>query len=117
MGQERPNDEERPESRDLGVYGCSPPHSPRLGPNRFSVFAGDPNPKQTIKRCKRKRIQACNDQRTATAAIGVMAILGFFCLVNWFMLSRLHEGRVWLRRGLSNNPKLVSAQVNDRNLD
>ncbi|CAH8252001.1 unnamed protein product [Arabidopsis lyrata] len=114
MGQERPNDEERPESRDLGVYGCSPPHSPRLGPNRFSVFAGDPNPKLTIKRCKRKRIQACNDQRTATAAIGVMAILGFFCLVNWFMLSRLHEGRVWLRRGLSNNPKLVSAQNEER---
>ncbi|VYS45804.1 unnamed protein product [Arabidopsis thaliana] len=114
MGQERPNDEERPESRDLGVYGCSPPHSPRLGPTRFYVFAGDPNPKQTIKRCKRKRIQACNDQRTAKTAIGVMAILGFFCLVNWFMLSRLHEGRVWLRRGLSENPKHVSAQNEER---
>ncbi|CAE5957247.1 unnamed protein product [Arabidopsis arenosa] len=114
MGQERPNDEERPESRDLGVYGCSPPHSPRLGPTRFSVFSGDLNPKQTIKRCKRKRIQACNDQRTATTAIGVMAILGFFCLVNWFMLSRLHEGRVWLRRGLSENPKFVSAQNEER---
>ncbi|XP_023646018.1 O-fucosyltransferase 2 isoform X2 [Capsella rubella] len=116
MGQERLDDEERPESRDLYVYGGA-----RLGPTRISTLAGDLNPKQSIKRGKRKRIRACSacsERRTAKTAIGVIAILGFFCLVNWFMLSRLHEGRVWLRRGLSKNPnrnsKLVFSQNEER---
>ncbi|XP_010476148.1 PREDICTED: uncharacterized protein At1g04910-like isoform X2 [Camelina sativa] len=120
MGQERLDDEERPESPDLHVYGGTPSHSPRLGPIRCSAFAGDLiNPKQTIKRGNKKRsIRACSERQTAKAAIGVIAILGLFCLVNWFMLSRLHEGRVWLRRGLSKNPnrnpKLILSQKEER---
>ncbi|EOA39089.1 hypothetical protein CARUB_v10011821mg [Capsella rubella] len=112
MGQERLDDEERPESRDLYVYGGA-----RLGPTRISTLAGDLNPKQSIKRGKRKRIRACSacsERRTAKTAIGVIAILGFFCLVNWFMLSRLHEGRVWLRRGLSKNPNRNSKLNEER---
>ncbi|VVA91049.1 unnamed protein product [Arabis nemorensis] len=90
MGYERP-DEERPESRDLRFYGGPPP---RLGPTRF---AGDPS-----KRGKRKRLIRY-ERRTAKTAIGVIAILGFFFLLNWSMLSRLHEGRAWLRKGFSRN--------------
>ncbi|ESQ35633.1 hypothetical protein EUTSA_v10007119mg [Eutrema salsugineum] len=108
MGQETP-DEERPESPDLCVYGG-------LGPTRLS---GDLNPKQTIKRGKRKRlIRVWYEQTTAKTAIGVIGILGFFFLVNWFLLSRLHEGRVWLRKGFPKNPnpdtKWVSAQNDER---
>ncbi|CAH2038179.1 unnamed protein product [Thlaspi arvense] len=91
------------------------PGPPRLGPTRFSAFAGDPNPKQTIKRGKKKRlIPVWYEQRKPKTAIGVIAILGFFFLLNWFMLSRLHEGRVWLRKSFPKNPKWVSAQNDER---
>lgn len=35
--------------------------------------------------------------------MGVIALVGFFIFVNWFMLSQLHEGRAWLRRGFAKN--------------
>lgn len=126
MAQERP-DEEKPETCDVRVQdriqgGASPAESPtRLGPTRFSeVLAGDKlrntgsdligsiwswingdpnrNPKNPVKRGKRKRI------RTAKTAACVIALVGFFIFVNWFMLSQLHEGRAWLRRGFSKKP-------------
>lgn len=111
MGQERP-DEEKQESRDLRFYGGLPPP---LGSIRFSGFAGDTNPKQTIKRGKKKRMRGWQERSTAKTAIGVILILGFFFLLNWSMLCRLHEGRVWLRRGLSKNlnPNRFSSQVLD----
>lgn len=128
MSQERP-DEEKPETCDVRVQdriqgAATPVQSPtRLGPTRFSEIAGekirntgsdfigsiwpwtngDPNRnlKNPVKRGKRKRI------RTAKTAVGVIALVGFFIFVNWFMLSQLHEGRAWLRRGFSKhrNPK------------
>ncbi|KAF8075483.1 hypothetical protein N665_1091s0010 [Sinapis alba] len=128
MSQERP-DEEKPETCDVRVQdrihgGATPVQSPtRIGPTRFSEVAGekirntgsdfigsiwswingDPNRnlKNPVKRGKRKRI------RTAKTAVGVIALVGFFIFVNWFMLSQLHEGRAWLRRGFSKhrNPK------------
>lgn len=124
MSQERP-DEEKPETCDVRVQDriqgtATPVQSPtRLGPTRFSELAGeklrdtgsdfigsiwcwingDPNRnlKNPVKRGKRKRI------RTAKTAVGVIALVGFFIFVNWFMLSQLHEGRAWLRRGFSKN--------------
>lgn len=131
MATERP-DEEKPETCDVRVQdriqgGASPVQSPtRLGPTRFSELAGDKlrstgsdligsisswingdlnrNSKNPVKRGKRKRI------RTAKTAACVIALVGFFIFVNWFMLSQLHEGRAWLRRGFSKksnlNPKL-----------
>ncbi|KAL1199034.1 O-fucosyltransferase 2 [Cardamine amara subsp. amara] len=116
MGQEeRPDDEEKPESRDLRFYGGGLP--PLLGPIRLSAFSGDPNLKQTInKRGKKKRMRAWHERSTAKTAIGVILILGFFFLLNWSMLCRLHEGRVWLRRGLSKNlnAKRLFAQNEER---
>ncbi|KAH0857483.1 hypothetical protein Bca4012_042423 [Brassica carinata] len=124
MSQERPA-EEKPETCDVRVQDriqgtATPVQSPtRLGPTRFSELAGeklrdtgsdfigsiwcwingDPNRnlKNPVKRGKRKRI------RTAKTAVGVIALVGFFIFVNWFMLSQLHEGRAWLRRGFSKN--------------
>ncbi|CAE5962428.1 unnamed protein product [Arabidopsis arenosa] len=133
MATERP-DEEKPETRvqDLihgGGGGASPVQSPtRLGPTRFSEVAGDkirntgsdfigsilswingdPNRslKNPVKRAKRKRI------RTAKTAACVIALVGFFIFVNWFMLSQLHEGRAWLRRGFSKKPNLKPTKLN-----
>ncbi|VYS49752.1 unnamed protein product [Arabidopsis thaliana] len=130
MSSERP-DEEKPETRDVlrvqdlihGGGGASPVQSPtRLGPTRFSEVAGDKilntgsncigsvlswingdpnrNLKNPVKRAKRKRI------RTAKTAAFVIVLVGFFIFVNWFMLSQLHEGRAWLRRGFSKKPNL-----------
>ncbi|KAG5392004.1 hypothetical protein IGI04_021967 [Brassica rapa subsp. trilocularis] len=118
MEHERP-DVERPESRDLllPVCGVPPPYSPLLSPTRFFPLSGEPSPRQTIKRGKKNRfIRTWYEQRTATTAIGVIVILGVFFLVNWLMLSRLHEGRVWLRTGFAKNtyqiPKWVSSTQN-----
>jgi hypothetical protein len=130
MSSERP-DEEKPETRDVlrvqdlihGGGGASPVQSPtRLGPTRFSEVAGDKilntgsncigsvlswingdpnrNLKNPVKRAKRKRI------RTAKTAAFVIVLVGFFIFVNWFMLSQLHEGRAWLRRGFSKKTNL-----------
>ncbi|XP_010553452.1 PREDICTED: uncharacterized protein At1g04910 [Tarenaya hassleriana] len=133
MAEERP-DEEDPESRDTRVsdmiLGSSPALSPRLGPTRFSVSVGDklrdggwdfgsiwygifgdPNSKKSVKRGKRKRARAWYRRRTAQTVIGVIALVGFFFFVNWFMLSRLHDGRVWLRRGFLKNPGAGSNRV------
>lgn len=130
MATERP-DEEKPETRDVRVQdlihggggGASPVQSPtRLGPTRFSEVAGDKicntgsnfigsilswingdpnrNLKNPVKRAKRKRI------RTAKTAACVIGFVAFFIFVNWFMLSQLHEGRTWLRRGFSKLPNL-----------
>lgn len=130
MSSERP-DEEKPETRDVlrvqdlihGGGGASPVQSPtRLGPTRFSEVAGDKilntgsncigsvlswingdpnrNLKNLVKRAKRKRI------RTAKTAAFVIVLVGFFIFVNWFMLSQLHEGRAWLRRGFSKKTNL-----------
>ncbi|CAN8312038.1 unnamed protein product [Cochlearia groenlandica] len=100
MRYERP-DEERPESCDIQVYGCPPFHSPRFCPTGFFALSEDMNPKQTIKRGKRKRlIRAWHERRTS---IGFVAILCFFFLFNWFMLSHLHGGRVWLRKRIPKN--------------
>ncbi|CAA7022869.1 unnamed protein product [Microthlaspi erraticum] len=111
MGHERP-DEERPESRDLRVYRGPP----RLGPTRFSAFAGSSNPKQTTKRGKRKRLtRAWYETRMGKAAIGVVLILGFFFLVNWLMLSRLHDARLWLHKGFPKNPNLNLKRVHAQN--
>ncbi|CDY30045.1 BnaC05g09750D [Brassica napus] len=118
MEHERP-DVERPESRDLllPVCGVPPAYSPLLSPTRFFPLSGEPSPRQTIKRGKKNRlIRTWYEQRTATTAIGVIVILGVFFLVNWLMLSRLHEGRVWLRKGFAKNtyqiPKWVSSTQN-----
>lgn len=112
MEHERP-DVERPESRDLlPVCGVPPPYSPLLSPTRFFPLSGEPSPRQTIKRGKKNRfVRTWYDQRTATTAIGVIVILGVFFLVNWLMLSRLHEGRVWLRKGFPKNPNLIPKWV------
>nr|BAD44565.1 unnamed protein product [Arabidopsis thaliana] len=130
MSSERP-DEEKPETRDVlrvqdlihGGGGASPVQSPtRLGPTRFSEVAGDKilntgsncigsvlswingdpnrNLKNPVKRAKRKRI------RTAKTAAFVIVLVGFFIFINWFMLSQLHEGRAWLRRGFSKKTNL-----------
>ncbi|KAG2323709.1 hypothetical protein Bca52824_006437 [Brassica carinata] len=118
MEHERP-DVERPESRDLlPVCGVPPTYSPLLSPTRFFPLSGEPSPRQTIKRGKKNRlIRTWYEQRTATTAIGVIVILGVFFLVNWLMLSRLHEGRVWLRKGFIKNPnpfpKWLSSTQND----
>ncbi|CAN8245200.1 unnamed protein product [Cochlearia groenlandica] len=129
MAQERPDEEEKPETCDVRIQdriqiGPASVQSPtRLGPTRFSEVAGDMihnttgsnligsiwdwltgdlnrNSKNPVKRVKRKRI------RTAKTAVGVIALVGFFIFVNWFMLSQLHEGRAWLRRGFSKKPNL-----------
>ncbi|KAL0723360.1 hypothetical protein Bca4012_037959 [Brassica carinata] len=119
MEHERP-DVERPESRDLlPVCGVPPTYSPLLSPTRFFPLSGEPSPRQTIKRGKKNRlIRTWYEQRTATTAIGVIVILGVFFLVNWLMLSRLHEGRVWLRKGFIKNPnpfpKWLSSTQNKR---
>uniref|UniRef100_A0A1J3FWH6 O-fucosyltransferase family protein n=1 Tax=Noccaea caerulescens TaxID=107243 RepID=A0A1J3FWH6_NOCCA len=138
MAQERP-DEEKPEIVDVRVQdrilgAASPVQSPtRLGPTRFSEVTGetlrttgsdfigsiwswingDPNrnTKNPVKRGKRKRI------RTAKTAVGVIALVGFFIFVNWFMLSQLHEGRAWLRRGFSKKPNLNPKPKSNPNPD
>ncbi|CAH8391586.1 unnamed protein product [Eruca vesicaria subsp. sativa] len=119
MGHEKPADVERPESRDiLPVTGAPPPYSPLLSPTRFFPLSGEPSPRQTLKRGKKNRlIRTWYEQRTATTAICVIVILCVFFLVNWLMLSRLHEGRVWLRKGFTKKPNAISKWVSSTQND
>ncbi|XVE87736.1 hypothetical protein DITRI_Ditri19aG0011700 [Diplodiscus trichospermus] len=102
----------------------SPSHSPRLGPSRFingersrASFVGAEllrrlwgGRKQQSKRVKRKGGKVWYQKKRVKGVVVVIALVGLFFLVNWFMLLRLQDHRVGLHDRSSRNSSSVSVQ-------
>ncbi|XWS12882.1 hypothetical protein CRYUN_Cryun37aG0128200 [Craigia yunnanensis] len=102
----------------------SPSQSPRLGPSRFingeksgaSFVAAEllgrlwRGRKKQSKKVKRKGGKVWYQKKSVKGLLVVIALVGLFFLVNWFMLLRLQDHRVGLHDGSSRNSSSVSVQ-------
>ncbi|XWS19369.1 hypothetical protein CRYUN_Cryun31cG0009800 [Craigia yunnanensis] len=102
----------------------SPSQSPRLGPSRFmngerkvASFIGAQllgklwgGRKKQSKKVKRKGGKVWYQKKRVKGLVVVIALVGLFFLVNWFMLLQLQEHRVGLHHGSSRNYSSVSVQ-------
>lgn len=103
----------------------SPSHSPRLGPSRFlngeksgASFVGAEllgklwgDRKKQPKNAKRRGGKIWYQKKRVKGLVVVIALVGLFFLVDWFMLLRLQDHRVGSDDGSSRNASSVSAQV------
>ncbi|OMO76900.1 GDP-fucose protein O-fucosyltransferase [Corchorus capsularis] len=104
----------------------SPSHSPRLGPSRFmngeksgASFVGAEllgrlwdwgSPKRQPKKGKRKGGKFWYQKKRVKGLVLVIALVGLFFVVNWFMLLRLQDHRVGTKKESSRNASSVSIQ-------
>ncbi|XP_022716152.1 uncharacterized protein At1g04910-like isoform X2 [Durio zibethinus] len=101
----------------------SPSRSPRLGPSRFmngeksGSFVGAEllgilwgSRKKQSKKVKRKGGKVWYHKNRVKGLVVVIALVGLFFLVNWFMLLRLQDHRVGRHTGSSRNSSSVSVQ-------
>ncbi|XWS15537.1 hypothetical protein CRYUN_Cryun34aG0008500 [Craigia yunnanensis] len=102
----------------------SPCQSPRLGPSRFmngeksgASFVGAQllrklwgGRKKQSKKVKRKGGKVWYQKKRVKGLVVVIALVGLFFLVNWFMLLRLQDHRVGLHNESSRNSSSVSVQ-------
>ena len=103
----------------------SPSQSPRLGPSRFmngeksgASFIGAQllgkllgGRKKQSKKVKRKGGKVWYQKKRVKGLVVVIALVGLFFLVNWFMLLQLQDHRVGLHNRSSRNSSSVSVQV------
>ncbi|XVF26094.1 hypothetical protein REPUB_Repub13aG0270200 [Reevesia pubescens] len=102
----------------------SPSQSPRLGPSRFmngeksgASFVGAEllgkflgGQKKQSKKVKRKGGKAWYQKKRVKGLVLVIALVGLFFLVNWFMLLRLQDHGIGPQNGSSRNSSSVSVQ-------
>ncbi|XVF87788.1 hypothetical protein PTKIN_Ptkin18bG0149100 [Pterospermum kingtungense] len=102
----------------------SPSHSPRLGPSRFmngeksgSSFVGAQllgklwgGGEKQSKKLRRKGGRLWYQKKRVKGLVLVIALVGLFFLVDWFMLLRLQDHRVEPHNGPSKNSSSVSVQ-------
>ncbi|OMO64790.1 hypothetical protein COLO4_31828 [Corchorus olitorius] len=102
----------------------SPSHSPRLGPSRFmngeksgASFVGAEllaklwgSPKRQPKKGKRKGGKFWYQKKRVKGLVLVIALVGLFFVVNWFMLLQLQDHRVGAKKETSRNASSVSIQ-------
>ncbi|OAY24593.1 hypothetical protein MANES_17G027700v8 [Manihot esculenta] len=103
----------RPNSATSMSPQSSPSQSPRLGSSRLinndlcfnsqhskpfllSIFLGLRDQQQRLvnRTMKRKVGRVCHQRKRVKGLLGVIGLVGFFFLINWFMLLRLQDHRI-----------------------